>query len=275
MIFDANFNLVYGVRYGEEPGLKTWLFQARSVFDGRGRIYVTQGVQARRWSRRPQRQSSSPEAPYHSFGPRPATNRPAAPATATATPFQSCGSPALAGSFHPWTAEFYPEYSGDRQHLRRHLPGIDFKIAHFRTHMLSRGVADSFWTRNCIHAKESGAVHQTARPPIIPEDGNEDHRDSVLPSCGRRSLLLLAGGTPQAFHSGGVAECGGCHSMHSPEAGGSFLLIGTDQSSTCLTCHEHAGDTGPRSYHVSTRRRRHAGRARLRCSGRRAATSAG
>ena len=55
-----------------------------------------------------------------------------------------------------------------------------------------------------------------------------------------------------AFHSGGVAECAGCHSMHSPAAGGNTLLIGTDQSSTCLSCHQHAGDTGPSSYHVST-----------------------
>jgi len=69
------------------------------------------------------------------------------------------------------------------------------------------------------------------------------------------SAALLAigiGTTASAFHSGGVAECGGCHSMHSPAAGGSFLLVGTDQSSTCLSCHEHAGDTGPSSYHVST-----------------------
>jgi hypothetical protein len=58
--------------------------------------------------------------------------------------------------------------------------------------------------------------------------------------------------TAYSFHSGGVAECGGCHSMHSPAAGGSFLMVGTDQSSTCLSCHEHAGDTGPSSYHVST-----------------------
>lgn len=58
--------------------------------------------------------------------------------------------------------------------------------------------------------------------------------------------------TGLAFHSGGVAECGGCHSMHSAAAGGSFLLVGTDQSSTCLSCHEHAGDTGPSSYHIST-----------------------
>jgi predicted CXXCH cytochrome family protein len=58
--------------------------------------------------------------------------------------------------------------------------------------------------------------------------------------------------TAYAFHSGGVAECGGCHSMHSPATGGTFLLVGTDQSSACLSCHEHAGDTGPSSYHIST-----------------------
>src|SRR3990170_5482535 len=65
-------------------------------------------------------------------------------------------------------------------------------------------------------------------------------------------LALGLGGTAYAFHSGGVAECSGCHSMHSPKTGGSFLLVGIDQSSTCLTCHEHAGDTGPSSYHIST-----------------------
>jgi len=58
--------------------------------------------------------------------------------------------------------------------------------------------------------------------------------------------------TSYAFHSGGVAECTGCHSMHSPKAGASFLLIGGDQSSVCLSCHMHAGDTGPSSYHIMT-----------------------
>jgi predicted CXXCH cytochrome family protein len=53
-----------------------------------------------------------------------------------------------------------------------------------------------------------------------------------------------------AFHSGGVAECMGCHNMH--EANGPALMVGSDQSSTCLSCHEHAGDTGPSSYHIST-----------------------
>lgn len=66
------------------------------------------------------------------------------------------------------------------------------------------------------------------------------------------ALLLIAGGRPTAFHSGGVAECGGCHSMHTPNASGSFLLIGSDPSSTCLSCHMHEGDTGPSSYHVAS-----------------------
>jgi hypothetical protein len=66
------------------------------------------------------------------------------------------------------------------------------------------------------------------------------------------AVLALGFSSAYAFHSGGVAECGGCHSMHTPAPGGSFLLIGSDQSSTCLSCHEHAGDTGPSSYHIST-----------------------
>lgn len=65
-------------------------------------------------------------------------------------------------------------------------------------------------------------------------------------------LAVPLGISSFAFHSGGVAECIGCHSMHGPAAGGSMLLVATDPSSTCLSCHEHAGDTGPSSYHVST-----------------------
>jgi len=70
------------------------------------------------------------------------------------------------------------------------------------------------------------------------------------------SAALLAigiGTTASAFHSGGVAECGGCHSMHNAGAGSSFLLVGgSGTSAACLTCHEHAGDTGPSGYHIST-----------------------
>src|SRR4030042_5834753 len=65
-------------------------------------------------------------------------------------------------------------------------------------------------------------------------------------------LTIGLNGIAYTFHSGGVAECEGCHSMHTPQAGGSSLLVGTDQSSTCLTCHQNANDTGPSSYHVST-----------------------
>jgi len=67
------------------------------------------------------------------------------------------------------------------------------------------------------------------------------------------AALMVVGfsGAANAFHSGGVAECTGCHSMHTSPAA-TFLLVGSDQSSTCLSCHEHAGDTGPSSYHIST-----------------------
>jgi predicted CXXCH cytochrome family protein len=50
-----------------------------------------------------------------------------------------------------------------------------------------------------------------------------------------------------AFHSGGVAECTGCHSMHAGATAN--LTIGVDPSSTCLDCH---GESGQSSYHVAT-----------------------
>jgi hypothetical protein len=40
--------------------------------------------------------------------------------------------------------------------------------------------------------------------------------------------------------------------MHNPAPNGYYLLVGTDASSTCLSCHESATDTGPNGYHVST-----------------------
>lgn len=67
--------------------------------------------------------------------------------------------------------------------------------------------------------------------------------------------VALAGGLPgtsHAFHSGGVAECSGCHSMHSPAPGSSYLLVQSDPSSACLSCHQVSGDPGPNAYHVST-----------------------
>jgi hypothetical protein len=61
-----------------------------------------------------------------------------------------------------------------------------------------------------------------------------------------------------AFHAGGVAACDGCHSMHGMQSGQplgrgagvtTYLLQGSDQSSTCLICHSASL---PGSYAVST-----------------------
>jgi len=61
------------------------------------------------------------------------------------------------------------------------------------------------------------------------------------------AVMFALSGTSFAFHSGGVAECTGCHEMHN--AKGTNLLQGTDDSSTCLICH---GEAGQSSYHVLT-----------------------
>lgn len=78
------------------------------------------------------------------------------------------------------------------------------------------------------------------------------------------AAIILFGAHANAFHSGGVAQCEGCHTMHNSLGGavmttalpqyqsGPFLLKASDQSSICLNCHEKAGDTGPNGYHVST-----------------------
>ena len=86
------------------------------------------------------------------------------------------------------------------------------------------------------------------------------------------TYIVIAGATlvslnspSLSFHSGNVAECGGCHTMHNSSAGikvttsnlmtsqaTSSLLRGSDSSSTCLDCHEGAGLSGPTGYHVST-----------------------
>ncbi|MBI2216914.1 MAG: cytochrome C [Candidatus Rokubacteria bacterium] len=65
------------------------------------------------------------------------------------------------------------------------------------------------------------------------------------------ATLVAAGmvGISSAYHSGGAAECTGCHTMHGSNT---YLLQGSDPSSTCLNCHQHTGDTGPTSYHSST-----------------------
>lgn len=68
-------------------------------------------------------------------------------------------------------------------------------------------------------------------------------------------------GSALAFHDGGVADCEGCHTMHNSQDGAvsgssgtiangpsKFLTLGTDPSSTCLTCHKGT----PGSYHIMT-----------------------
>jgi len=77
-------------------------------------------------------------------------------------------------------------------------------------------------------------------------------------------MAMGVAGPAQAFHSGGVAECEGCHSMHnsfdgSPnvtgrtfaQGAGPYLLKANDASGACLNCHQ-AADTAPSSYHIST-----------------------
>jgi predicted CXXCH cytochrome family protein len=58
-----------------------------------------------------------------------------------------------------------------------------------------------------------------------------------------------------AFHDGGVAVCVGCHTIHGSNIfsiSGPSLLREQDASSTCLFCHQQAGDSGPTDYHAST-----------------------
>ena len=66
------------------------------------------------------------------------------------------------------------------------------------------------------------------------------------------AAALLLSSPAMAFHSGGVAECEGCHTMHNSLEGaavtsalpqyqsGPYLLKGSDQSSACLNCHNSA-----------------------------------
>ncbi|RJR16652.1 MAG: cytochrome C [Nitrospiraceae bacterium] len=62
------------------------------------------------------------------------------------------------------------------------------------------------------------------------------------------AMILLPATDSRAFHSGGVAECTGCHHIHDASSSSS-LLTGTDISSTCLNCH---GASGASSYRIST-----------------------
>ena len=78
------------------------------------------------------------------------------------------------------------------------------------------------------------------------------------------AVFALTFSNAYAFHSGGVAECEGCHSMHNSFDGspnvtghtfaqgtGAYLLKANDSSGACLNCHQ-AADTTASSYHIST-----------------------
>jgi hypothetical protein len=62
--------------------------------------------------------------------------------------------------------------------------------------------------------------------------------------------LALAPALTRSFHEGGVGACEGCHTMHVKPSGdpvSASLLLGSDASSTCLTCH---GGSSPGGYQV-------------------------
>jgi len=95
-------------------------------------------------------------------------------------------------------------------------------------------------------------------------------------SCNpRRSLVADARrGTPEAFHSGGVAEVRGLPQHALAEA---RRVVSADRGRCQFhlpELHQVDTDTGPSRYHISTRARSSAP-ARPRCSGLLAATSVG
>ena len=76
-------------------------------------------------------------------------------------------------------------------------------------------------------------------------------------------LVMAAADSVFAFHNGGVGDCDGCHTMHNSSlnqpmaksgapvfAGNAYLLLGSDQSSTCLIC--HSGSVPTDDYKVAT-----------------------
>jgi hypothetical protein len=77
-----------------------------------------------------------------------------------------------------------------------------------------------------------------------------------LMRIGIAAAFLLASTSAYAFHSGGVAECGGCHAMHKADSSGTIigasntnLLNNNTVSSTCFDCHSGATLS---SYHELT-----------------------
>jgi hypothetical protein len=76
----------------------------------------------------------------------------------------------------------------------------------------------------------------------------------------RRALLITIGlcfvaAPAVAFHDNGVAHCNGCHTMHNSQDGAlvdpnspngnAFLLVKSDPSTVCISCHDHLDRTFP------------------------------
>jgi predicted CXXCH cytochrome family protein len=72
--------------------------------------------------------------------------------------------------------------------------------------------------------------------------------NSILAAATAALMIVGLGSTGYAFHSGGVAECMGCHNIHDGQSA-SALLVGSDISSTCLSCH---GAASAGSYHIAS-----------------------
>ncbi len=71
--------------------------------------------------------------------------------------------------------------------------------------------------------------------------------------------VARAAGGGETFHAGGVGPCEGCHTMHGAApaedgaaVSGSSFLVAADPASTCLTCHQRAGNAAPAGYQVAT-----------------------
>lgn len=62
-------------------------------------------------------------------------------------------------------------------------------------------------------------------------------------------FIILAATTAHAFHSGGVGDCGGCHSIH---GGKTSVLKGGDASSTCLNCHQAPAGSEASGHYIAT-----------------------
>ena len=71
-----------------------------------------------------------------------------------------------------------------------------------------------------------------------------------LAAAGAALLIAGLGATSYAFHSGGVAECMGCHNIHDGQSSSALLMAG-DITSTCANASCH-GAPSAGSYHILT-----------------------